>query len=64
MTVQATPLHEFVECNPRTYDYDKLSPTFSSMFKKIKRSQQTNSPKLHISDVTPYCVLIVSIYEK
>lgn len=39
--------------NPRTYDYDKLSPTLSSMMKKIKRNQQANSPKVGVSDVTP-----------
>jgi len=50
--------------NPRTYDYDKLSPTLSSMMKKIKRSQQANSPKVGVSDLTPDCVLTLSTCEK
>jgi len=50
--------------NPRTYDYDKLSPTLSSMMKKIKRSQQANSPKVGVSDLTPDCVLTLSTSEK
>lgn len=50
--------------NPRTYGYDKLSPTLNSMMKKIKGSKQTNSPKLGISDVTPDCVLTLSTSEE
>lgn len=49
---------------PRTYDYDKLSPSLSSIMQKIKEGQQTNSPKVGIADVTPDHVLTLSASEK